>query len=169
MKQILIIGFLVLCVLAGPKKGIGCGTACTVSTLSNLNVTWYYNWGATGLASTSEFIPMAYSVKKIVNVTAGQTYVLGFNEPDYGSSAITPAAAAAAWPDVVSKAQTIISPATAKNPSTDSSWLEQFLADPSLPRADKIAVHKYGTRNATSFKNTIQAIYNKFQKPIWIT
>jgi hypothetical protein len=37
------------------------------------------------------------------------------------------------------------------------------------PKVDYIAVHWYGGTSASSFKSTMQDIYNKFQIPIWIT
>ncbi len=37
------------------------------------------------------------------------------------------------------------------------------------PMVDIIAVHWYGGVSVSSFKNRMTDIYNKFQKPIWIT
>lgn len=37
------------------------------------------------------------------------------------------------------------------------------------PKVDFIAVHWYGGANSLKFKAKMEAIYQKFQKPIWIT
>src|SRR5258708_127383 len=75
-----------------------------------VSVSWGYNWwpapaaGAVGVSSTMEFAPMVWGgsfdvTQLAATIPAGAKYLLGFNEPNFGSqSNLTPEAAAALWP-----------------------------------------------------------------------
>ena len=73
------------------------------------------------------------------------------------------------WSSLVSKTVSIASPVLASNAAAAGSWLELFMAKTPAPKADYIAVHWYGGNYSSNFKNRMQDIYNKYQKPIWIT
>ena len=73
------------------------------------------------------------------------------------------------WSSLVSKTVSIASPALARNPAAAGSWLELFMAKTPTPKVDYIAVHWYGGNYSSSFRNRMQEIHTKFQKPLWIT
>lgn len=151
------------------KKGVGLAESRFGATqLDSLGVFWYYSWGpTTDILSNKVFVPMCFSLNTIPRLTPAGT-LLGFNEPDLTSqSNISVSAALANWPSLVAKSTRLGSPATAKNPTTAGSWLEQFMS--SNPKVDFICVHWYKGTNSTLFINDMKAIINKWRKPIWVT
>jgi Glycosyl hydrolase catalytic core len=138
-----------------------------VSKLMSVNPKWYYTWGLHGSSQVDlPFTPMAWGKGSLPSVHS--PIMLGFNEPDGAAqSNLTVQQALSLWPTVVAQGDRIGSPATAGNPVTTGSWLEQFMAE--SPKVDFICVHWYAPPNASSFLKEIDAIYAKYQKPIWIT
>lgn len=152
-----------------PKKGFGLPESRLGAVhLDTLGASWYYNWGpTTAISTTKPFIPMCFSLNTLPRLTQYGT-LLGFNEPDNASqSNITVTNALVNWPVLVSKSTRIGSPATAGNPLTTGSWLQQFMS--TNPKVDFICVHWYKGVNSTLFINDMTAIINKWRKPIWIT
>lgn len=156
-------------VMISAKKGVGLTEkqGMKATHLAALNVSWYYNWGAsTTVASPAQFVPMIYSLNTLTASTTG-SYVLGFNEPDNANQSNIPVSQAiAAWPTVVAKAPLVGSPAMAGNPVT-SSWLATFMT--AKPKVDFITAHWYKGPNAKTFISDMQAIYKLYSKPIWVT
>ena len=131
------------------------------------SVSWFYNWTAAISSQVSgvvvpagvEFVPMVWgkniNVDTIANgIPAGAKYLLGFNEPNMGvpQSNLTPAQAAALWPQVEQIAQRknlkIVSPAvnfcgSPCNVQDPVSWMDQFLAACTNCKVDHIAIHWY--------------------------
>lgn len=154
------------------KKGFGL-TESTYgnSQLTALNVSWYYNWGySTQLANpVAQFLPMVYSLNTLPSISPKPT-ILGFNEPDNVSqSNISVSTAIANWPTLVSNSTLIGSPATAGNPLTANSWLQQFMNWTPQPKVDFVCVHWYKGVNVNLFKNDMNNIIAMFNKPIWVT
>jgi len=138
-----------------------------VSKLTSVNPKWYYTWGLHGSPQVSlPFVPMSWGKGSLPSVHS--PVMLGFNEPDGAAqSNLTVQQALSLWTSVTSCGDRIGSPATAGNPSTTGSWLEQFMD--AAPKVDFICVHWYAPPNAASFLAEIDAIWTKYQKPIWIT
>jgi hypothetical protein len=137
-----------------------------------LNPTWYYTWGERGFPGVLiPFIPMAWGMNSwLLPAPFGvpDTVLLGFNEPDCAQqSNISVQQALSLWPKLVETGRRLGSPATAGNPAKPGSWLEQFVAGGGT--FDFVCVHWYAPPNAQSFLAEVDAIWAKYQKPIWIT
>jgi len=152
------------------KKGIGLAEKKGLGNeaLEQLNVSWYYNWGATSNIETkAEFVPMIFSINALGKVIKSKI-LLGFNEPDNEKqSALSVTDALNSWNVIVAKASTVGSPATAGNPLKEDSWLNQFLNK--KPKVDFIAVHWYKGCNASKFITEMTQMINQYGLPIWIT
>jgi hypothetical protein len=91
--------------------------------------------------------------------------ILGFNEPDRDDqSGLTPQEALAYWGELVNSGKRVGSPATASSPVKAGSWLEQFTG-----QYDFVCLHWYAPPNAASFLSWLDAVHEKFKKPIWVT
>lgn len=154
------------------KKGCVLGTSDPhiVTKIQSVKPTWYYTWDVSpvpGLESLP-FVPMVWGSKSISKLVGSHPIVLGFNEPDGSAqSNLTPFHALTLWPQVTNLGTKIGSPASAGNPSTPGSWLEQFMV--TSPQVDFVCVHWYAPPNSASFLKEIDAIYAKYNKHIWVT
>jgi hypothetical protein len=161
-------------------------------TVNLLNVSWFYDWGILDATLPSrEFVPMAWgknmatptAVTDVTNKT-GFTTFLGFNEPDgVGQANLGLDEAATLYNGLLRSGYRMGSPATTE--SQYRLWLSDFttLANQQGSRIDFVCVHWYdwgnwlSTLNANPnpvdvfnrFKSYITAVYNLYQKPIWIT
>lgn len=155
------------------KKG-----SCDVSP-DVLNAAWYYNWNNdTNSALNWEYVPIrqqrhwpGYPTNK-TNIT----HLSGYNEPDnpvedsYTSlGGGSRDAAVAAWPELLATGLRVGSPAC-----TDGGkwWLFDFMdkANAAGLRVDYITIHFYRCgQSAASFKSFLQEIWDRYQKPIWVT
>jgi hypothetical protein len=125
-----------------------------------------------------EFVPMVWGAFSIdqsvtnVNTWANQgrvKYLLGFNEPDGAEQAnMTVQRAIDEWPKLMNANVPLGSPSPIH---TTAQWLKDFMAEANSRsyRVDFIALHWYKGPNADAFINEIQAAYDLYQKPIWIT
>jgi Glycosyl hydrolase catalytic core len=138
-----------------------------VLKMTSVKPKWYYTWGLHGSPNIDiPFTPMAWGKGSLPQTPS--PVILGFNEPDgTAQSNLTVQQALSLWPTVVAHGDRIGSPATAGNPSTSGSWLEQFMN--AAPKVDFVCVHWYAPPNASSFLKEIDAIWAKYQKPIWVT
>lgn len=153
-------------------------------------VTWFYNWASSPPRTVAadferlgvEFVPMLWNgnftvedaVKKI---PASAKYLLGFNEPNFHSQAnMTPAQAAARWPDVEAVAARrnleIVSPAVnfcggGCNVTNPVDWMDQFFAACQGCKIDYVAIHWYACDGPalTWYLNQ----FRKYDRPIWLT
>jgi hypothetical protein len=173
-----------------PKRGI-CGDAspADLATLAPF-VSWYYDWSveppavSQGQLSGIEWVPMAWNApSNITNfenrIPAGSIFLLGFNEPNFLSQAnMTPAEAAAAWPDLeavaAAKGLKLVSPAVnwcgdcvegVTNDPVD--WLDKFFAACTGCKVDYIAIHSYAP-GSEALQNYLNK-FRKYNKPLWIT
>jgi hypothetical protein len=138
-----------------------------VPKLMSVKPKWYYTWGPHGSPNVDlPFTPMAWGKGSLPQTHT--PVILGFNEPDGAAqSNLTVQQALSLWTRVTSGGDRIGSPATAGNPTTAGSWLEQFMD--AAPKVDFICVHWYAPPNSASFLKEIDAIWAKYQKPIWVT
>jgi hypothetical protein len=171
------------------KKGAG---EQNNNTVALLNVSWFYDWGPNDVSILNrEFVPMAWgrgsatpaNVESVTNKT-GFTHYLSFNEPDAaGQANMGLDESAILYKNLLGSGYRMGSPACTE--SQYRLWLSDFkiLTDRDTSRIDFIAIHWYdwgnwlSTNNANPnaadvfnrFKNHITAVYNLYQKPIWIT
>ena len=154
------------------KKGavISSSDPLIVTKIKSLNPTWYYTWGSTAVLGLEHlpFTPMCWGSNSVSKFKVPVPVLLGFNEPDGAAqSNLTPAQAMSLWPKLEEASSRLGSPAMAGNASKAGSWLETFVN--LYPKFDFVCVHWYAPPNAESFLKQIDAIYAKYQKPIWIT
>ena len=141
-----------------------------VTKIHSLKPNWYYTWGPTAVTGLEDlpFTSMCWGSHGAPQKGVNPPVLLGFNEPDRSDqSNMSVTEALNLWPLLVAPGRRIGSPATAANPSKPGSWLEQFMAGG--PQVDFVCVHWYAPPNVDSFLKQIDAIYAKYQKPIWVT
>ena len=148
-------------------------------------VSWCYNWGMTSpqAGSTLEYAPMVwgggFDTQQLRALFASHPeckWLLTFNEPNFVSqSNLTPAQAAAKWPDLQSVADEygvkLVSPAVNYSPdapyNNPVAWLDDFFAACPTCRVDAIAVHFY-MPNVEALAGSIEQFY-KYNRPVWLT
>lgn len=165
------------------KKGIGF-TGNEALSLSDLNVSWCYNWisNYNTKPPNVEFVPMfwinpqnpqisALNVELVKNSTART--LLGFNEPD--AAGITVEQALDLWPKLMATGKELGSPAPTTDNVWNGSWLDKFMQGAKARgyRVDFIAIHWYGgiTRPdpVGRLKKHLEAVHDKYNLPIWLT
>jgi RNA polymerase sigma factor (sigma-70 family) len=155
------------------------------SALSNVGATWYYDWSATRGSITSpsgtEFVPMIWGAGSVTASTLAQakqqgSELLGFNEPDMSSQAnMSVSQALDLWPQLEATGLRLGSPAVAYGGDTPGGWLDQFMSGAASKgyRVDFITLHWYGSDFGSAavdqLKSYVQAVYNRYHKPIWLT
>lgn len=176
------------------KRGVAFSfTQMTDLPLLSPYISWDYNWGPAPTAEAAmwfdanemDYCPMCwngnYNADKIRQFVAAHPktkYLLAFNEPNLTDQAnMTPAQAAALWPDVVLLAKELnlklVSPAmnygTLAGYSDPLRWLDEFFAQPGVEIDDvyAISVHCY-MASASSVQGYIER-FEKYSKPIWLT
>ena len=153
-------------------------------------ISWSYNWG---LVQSSifdpvvqveelDFCPMAWNgineaqLREYVARHPECEYLLTFNEPNLTDQAnMTPARAAAIWPEVRSIAKELglklVSPAmnygTLEGYGDPIDWLDEFFSLVPLSDVDAIAIHCY-MASPQAVKWYIER-FKKYNKPIWLT
>lgn len=169
------------------KKGVGTWPfRGSRRALAKSGVSWYYTWAVNHPGITTArgvaFVPMIWGAK---NVTARQLrlarqhghVLLTFNEPDLGSqSNMTVTEALRLWPRLMATKMRLSSPAVAFGGDTPGGWLDRFMSRAAHRhyRVNFITLHWYGGDFATSaavseLKGYIQAVWNRYHKPIWLT
>lgn len=171
------------------KKGLGGFPPLLAST----GVKWYYDWGLDKESSDElEYVCMAWggyatnpaSIDKYISKKR-VTHLLSFNEPDGADqSNLTAAKALELYPKLLKTGMRMGSPANKEGGW--NTWLPAFMAGCKEKnyRVDFIAIHWYdwGNWGNTSdvnpanidamverFRKNIEACYNKYKLPIWIT
>ncbi len=153
-------------------------------------VGWFYGW-TTGPSAAAkpvmaganmEFVPMiwngSFKVADAVNaIPAGAKYLLGFNEPNFGTQAnLTPAKAAELWPQIeqiaAQKQLQIVSPATNYcagncNQTDPFVWLDDFFKACPNCKVDYVGVHWYAC-TLDALKDHVTKM-KKYNKPLWVT
>jgi len=150
--------------------------------------------GTAFLGSGVEFVPMVWGhateltdpdLASKIYVGPSTKHLLGFNEPNFNSQAnLTPAQAAAAWPNVEKAADQLglelVAPAVnfcggGCNVTDPFAWVDQFLAACINCRIDYLAFHSYAC-DSNWFINTymLQAVKKYYtngnpKRRIWLT
>jgi hypothetical protein len=177
---------------AACKRGVAYGhnSVADLTALSS-GIGWWYNWAphpdddtiaAAHAALGVEFVPMVWGKATIpdlaTQVPMDAAYLLGFNEPNFGSQAnLTPQEAAAAWPEVTKFAKErnlkIVSPAVnfcggSCNVTDPFDWLDQFFAACPGCKVDYVAMHWYAcSKDALTWY--LQKFESKYTQPLWLT
>jgi Glycosyl hydrolase catalytic core len=174
------------------KRGMAYGQD-SVADLTALSkgISWWYNWALqpdnAAVASAHagigvEFVPMVWGQSFVpdlaADVPSGVRFLLGFNEPNFGSqSNLTPSQAAALWPQVEAFAKQrgipLVSPAvnycgSPCNVTNPFDWLDQFFAACPGCQVDYIAMHWYAC-TGSALTNYLSTFESKYTQPLWLT
>ncbi|WP_435176231.1 sigma-70 family RNA polymerase sigma factor [Actinacidiphila sp. bgisy145] len=166
------------------RKGVGVWTFDGVdAALARSGASWYYTWSTAhdGISGPG-FVPMIWGADSATSTALAQAkaagpYLLGFNEPDMsGQSNMTVDQALALWPKLESAGKVLGSPAVAYGADTAGGWLDRFMTGARQKgyRVDFITLHWYGgdftTPDAVAqLKSYLQAVHDRYHKPIWLT
>ncbi|MEU8382756.1 glycosyl hydrolase [Streptosporangium sp. NPDC048865] len=170
------------------KQGVGVWQAPNVSAaLEASGASWYYTWSTNHNNITTpkgtEFVPMIWGADSVTDQNlaqaknSGSPYLLGFNEPDFAEQAnMTVEKALSLWPRLTATGLKVGSPAVAWGGDRAGGWLDRFMTGAAQRNydVDFITLHWYGgdfrAEAATSqLKSYIQAVYERYRKPIWLT
>ena len=168
---------------AGARKGVGLavGKKYGIQQLDALDVNWFYTWGASYPAArpTQDFVPMIWGKESVrQNAVEEVQYeleltraaeLLGFNEPDHPEQAdMKVSSAIKYWPELEASGLRLGSPAPVQ---ALGDWLKEFMDEASSKdlRVDFITMHSYPSPDSESFLNSVQELYDRYEKPIWIT
>lgn len=164
---------------ASEKKGIGLHDLHAADRVAALNVGWYYTWQTSPIegAAPEKFVPMIFGgnperLQKQEAALQGKpkpAELLLINEPDHDDQAnMTVRVVLDDWPTLSALGERVSSPAAA---DLQGYWLPKFMAQAKAQglKMDFLAVHIYGPPNAQAFLQKLDAAYEKYGLPIWIT
>jgi Glycosyl hydrolase catalytic core/Ricin-type beta-trefoil lectin domain-like/F5/8 type C domain len=150
-------------------------TSDTFPSLSNDHTHNPMSWGnfgfvhdsnaSDGIAATIE------SNRRDLLSNPKPAYWLGFNEPDRtDQSNMTVATAIQRWPRLLAMNAPLLAP-VAGTTDTTQGWQVDFYtqAEAQGYRVDYTGVHWYAGPNADSLISLLQDVYNKWQRPVWLT
>jgi Glycosyl hydrolase catalytic core len=168
------------------RKGVSATDVGGASqALTDVGASWYYDWspstGGIAKPAGAEFVPMIWgagSVDPTDLATAQQqgTELLSFNEPDLaGQANMSVEQALDLWPQLEATGMRLGAPAVAFGGDTAGGWLDQFMSGAASRgyRVDFIPLHWYGgdfgSGAADELRGYLQAVYDRYHKPIWLT
>jgi Glycosyl hydrolase catalytic core len=169
------------------KKGVSAWAfPGSKAALSKSGASWYYTWTTTpagvNAPKSARFVPMIWGAGSVTPAALAQAkqaghIMLTFNEPDNaGQSNMTVQQALNLWPKLEATGMRLSSPAVAAGGATPGGWLDQFMTGAKARhyRISFITLHWYGGDFTTSaavsqLKSYIQAVWNRYHKPIWLT
>lgn len=165
---------------ASSKKGVGLAKLDEGDRIDALNVAWYYTWKPYPIANVpnKEFVPMIsggrggalFAKHLAAQRQQGTTkYLLTFNEPDKADQANkTVDEVISLWPELEKLGAQISTPAAA---GVMGSWFDEFYrrAKQRKLKVHFMAVHLYTPPEPRDFLARIDAVYDKYRMPIWIT
>ncbi|MEE1799062.1 glycoside hydrolase family protein [Streptomyces sp. NPDC101062] len=173
-------------VAASSRKGVSVNTVTgTSQALADVGAAWYYNWASSTAGVTkpagTEFVPMIWGAGSVTDAQLSQakaqgTQLLGFNEPDMaGQANMSVEQALNLWPRLQSTGMRLGAPAVAFGGNTPGGWLDRFMSGAAARgyRVDFIPLHWYGgdfsSAAAEQLRGYLQAVYDRYHKPIWLT
>lgn len=162
---------------ASEKKGIGLADLGAADRIAALRVAWYYTWQPRPIegAPPEKFVPMVWGGHRLDEHIAlmrrhGKVPVLlAINEPNRVDQAnMSVEEVLRRWPEISALAQRVSSPAPA---GVLGPWFDKFhrLARARGLRFDFMAVHLYTPPEPARFLAKIDAVYERYRMPIWIT
>ena len=146
----------------------------TMEKMEDMNLGWYYNWEMapdnTPAVRHLDYTPMIWGENDVPFLSTGELNgydtILGFNEPDLvGQADMSVERAAELWPEFVATGKRLGAPVMAWN---YEGWLDPFLAKVDN-QVDFIPVHIYYGPTVSGVMNSLELLYRKYNKPIWIT
>jgi len=163
--------------LASEKKGVGLWDLTAASKINSLNLAWYYTWKPEPIeeVSLAEFIPMiwgGHKLEKQISKLMPKDKVpilLVINEPNHKKqSNMSVSKVIDVWPRMQKLTDSISSPAPA---GILTSWFDKFYKQAKKKgiKFDFMAVHIYGSADPVKFLNKVDAVYEKYKMPMWIT
>lgn len=164
-------------VVASDKKGVGLIDLHAGDRIKALNVAWYYTWKLQPIegVAAEKFVPMIWGGKhfeeqlSVLKARGTVPVLLGFNEPDRVNQAnMSVQKAILPWSQLVPLAGRLGSPAPA---GVLGPWFDRFyrMAQEQGLKMDFMAVHLYSPPDPQKFLAKIDAVYEKYHLPIWIT
>ncbi|MFC6093052.1 glycoside hydrolase family protein [Saccharothrix lopnurensis] len=168
------------------KKGVSVNNHPGVSTaLVDVRAGWYYTWASDTQGVTPppgvEFVPMIWGAGAVTDAQLGRarslgTTLLGFNEPDMaGQANMSVEQALALWPRLQATGMRLGAPAVAFGGDRAGGWLDRFMSGAAARgyRVDFIPLHWYGSDFSAAatghLQSYVQAVHNRYRKPIWLT
>ncbi|MGW7384546.1 glycosyl hydrolase [Streptomyces sp. NPDC054794] len=152
--------------------------------LADSGAAWYFNWASTGPVAKPdgvEYVPMIWGPGSVTDAELGQatregTALLGFNEPDQAAQAdMTPEQALDLWPRLESTGLRLGAPAVSYGGDVARGWLDRLMqgaAERGL-RVDFIPLQWYGgdfgPDAANQLRGYLQAVRDRYHKPVWLT
>jgi uncharacterized protein YjdB len=180
--------------LPAGKKGISAikYLSSNPSKLTDLGASWTYNWSVdyTGSNIGMDYVPMLWGPGAVTDQTIAQlkqgkdtgrfASLLGYNEPELVEQSNTSVAdTIKEWPRLMETGLRLGSPAVAytydDSYAPGKTWLDNFMTQMNEKHypVDFIALHFYpdftDPNAVTKLKETLTAIHDKYNKPIWIT
>lgn len=167
-------------VSASEKKGLGIPgrVGHSANLVSELNISWYYNWRVAPSFSSNKvsFVPMVWGLSRryteslqLLRSQPREQYLLTFNEPDLRSQSNIPVDKVIQhWEELTGLAEQLSSPAPAQ---ALAPWMKDFMSKAKEKdlKIDFVAVHWYGRPRPESFLRFLDRVENEYRKPIWIT
>jgi hypothetical protein len=171
---------------ASARKGVSLNPVDGASqALAESGASWYFNWASSTGAVTKpdgvDYVPMIWGPASVTDAELGAAAsqgkeLLGFNEPDNGGqSNMTPEQALDLWPRLESTGLRLGAPAVASGADVAGGWLDRFMQGASARglRVDFIPLHWYGADfgpdAANQLRGYLQAVRDRYHKPIWLT
>ncbi|WP_330172448.1 glycoside hydrolase family protein [Streptomyces sp. NBC_01498] len=171
---------------ASSRKGVSVNSVAGASqALADLGGSWYYSWasnpGTVARPAGTEFVPMIWGAGSVTDAALAEarqqgTQLLGFNEPDMAAQAdMTVEQALDLWPRLQSTGLRLGAPSVAYGGDTPGGWLDRFMSGAAARgyRVDFIPLHWYGgdfgSAAAEQLRGYLQAVYDRYRKPIWLT
>jgi len=169
------------------RKGVSAWSFDGVGTaLRQSGASWYYTWSTNHNGITAphgvEFVPMIWGSASVTTSALSQAKsagceLLGFNEPDLAAQAnMTVDQALDLWPKLQATGLELGSPAVAYGAADPGKWLDRFMTGVKARglRVDFITLHWYGADfragpATAQLKSYLQAVYQRYHKPIWLT
>jgi len=161
------------------KKGVGLADLHAPERIKALNVAWYYTWQPLPIEGAPEdkFVPMLRSrggrvLQEQISYFRGKGKIpllLALNEPDRRKGDnMSVEKVVRVWPEISALADVLSSPAPA---GVLGSWFNKFsrLANKHGLKYDFMAIHRYSPPDPEDFLEKIDAVYEKYGMPIWIT
>lgn len=164
---------------ASEKKGVGLAELQAGDRIAALNLAWYYTWKPYPVegAPPEKFVPMLRSrggrvLDEQIAYFRSQgrlPVLLALNEPNVAKGDdMTVEAVIQRWPEIAELADQVGSPAPS---GVLGPWFDAFFRqlEGRGMKLDFMAVHLYGPPDPVSFLKNIDAVYEKYRLPIWIT
>ncbi|MFE2537698.1 glycosyl hydrolase [Streptomyces sp. NPDC059371] len=171
---------------AAGRKGVSLNPVDGASqALADSGASWYFNWASSTGAVTKpagvDYVPMIWGAGSVTDAELGQAAtegreLLGFNEPDSPKqAAMTPEHALDLWPRLEATGLRLGAPAVATGADVAGGWLDRFMQGAAQRglRVDFIPLHWYGAdfgpASADQLRGYLQAVHDRYHKPIWLT